>query len=256
MAGAIAGFAADFLAPMNEMESMKSTVSLDQMQAKPHSARVLTQAKVEFRVTIPAKTYYTSKEAAALLMVSPVTVREWTRKGLLRAVSTAGGHRRFLREELHAFAAAHGIRLESTAPVAATTVSRVLLVDDDVVFATYLRQIILAAAPHIQIQSASDGFEAGQLTESFRPQLVVLDIQMPRIDGIELCRRLRASPTTANAELVVMSSALNEESIAAVRAAGADRWLEKGASRAEILAALGFGAMAASRTKTKKARDA
>ena len=191
---------------------------------------------------IPAKTYYTSKEAAALLMVSPVTVREWTRKGLLRAVSTAGGHRRFLIEELRTFAAAHGIHMESGSAVAASGLNRVLLVDDDAVFSTYLRQIILAARPGMRVESASDGFEAGQLTEAFRPQLVVLDIQMPRIDGIELCRRLRASPTTANADLVVMSSALTEENIAAVRAAGANRWLEKGASRAEILVALGLRA--------------
>jgi len=209
-------------------------------------------------MAIPAKSYYTSKEAAALLMVSPVTVREWTRKGLLRAVSTAGGHRRFLIEELRAFAAAHGIHLENERTAAAAAPHRVLLVDDDVVFVTYLRQIILAASPNIQVECANDGFEAGRLTESFRPQLVVLDIQMPRIDGIELCRRLRASPTTANAELVVMSNALTEENITAVRAAGANRWLEKGASRSEILLALGFGAATAARSpeleleKTKK----
>lgn len=229
---------------------MKSIISLDRTQPKPHPPRRAVFDKVEFKVTIPAKAYYTPKEAAALLMVSPVTVREWTRKGLLRAVSTAGGHRRFLIEELRTFAAAHGIRMESATLAAATGLSRVLLVDDDPVFSTYLRQIILAAKPDLQIESASNGFEAGQLSESFRPQLVVLDIQMPRVDGIELCRQLRASPTTASADLVVMSHALNEENIAAVRAAGANRWLEKGASRAEILLALGFvGAAVPGRSK-------
>ena len=218
---------------------MKSIISLDRTQRRLHAPRRESD-KVEFKVTIPAKSYYTPKEAAALLMVSPVTVREWTRKGLLRAVSTAGGHRRFLIEELRTFAAAHGIHLEGATPAAPTELSRVLLVDDDPVFSTYLRQVILAARPDVQLKSASDGFEAGKLTESFRPQLVVLDIQMPRVDGIELCRQLRASPTTANADLVVMSNALSEENIAAVRAAGANRWLEKGASRAEILLALGF----------------
>jgi len=226
---------------------MKSPISLDLTQPKPHAPPFAALEKAKFKVAISARSYYTPKEAAALLMVSPVTVREWTRKGLLRAVSTAGGHRRFLIEELRSFAAAHGIRLESETPAAATAPRRVLLVDDDVVFVTYLRQIILAASPSIQIECANDGFEAGRLTESFRPQLVVLDIQMPRIDGIELCRRLRASPTTASAELVVMSNALTDENIAAVRAAGANRWLEKGASRAEILLALGVGAAAAPR---------
>ncbi|HUL46948.1 MAG TPA: response regulator [Steroidobacteraceae bacterium] len=224
---------------------MKSPISLDPTHPKPHAPPFVGLERVVFRVATSGRTYYTPKEAAALLMVSPVTVREWTRKGLLRAVSTAGGHRRFLIEELRTFAAAHGIRLENETTAAATAPRRVLLVDDDVVFVTYLRQIILAASPSIQIESANDGFEAGRLTESFRPQLVVLDIQMPRIDGIELCRRLRANPTTASAELVVISNALTEENTAAVRAAGADRWLEKGASRAEILAALGLGAGAA-----------
>jgi len=229
---------------------MESTDSLDQTHPKPDPPGWAIFAKAVWSMGITAKTYCTSKEAAALLMVSPVTVREWTRKGLLRAVSTAGGHRRFLMEDLRAFASAHGIRLENDSPAAAGP-KRVLLVDDDVVFATYLRQIILGANPEIQVQCASDGFEAGQLTESFRPQLVVLDIQMPRIDGIELCRRLRASPTTANAELIVMSNLLNEESVEAVRAAGANRWLEKGASRAEILLALGFGTVAAARAPAR-----
>jgi len=233
---------------------MKSLISLDQMQRKLQASTSGAVRILEFRVTVPAKTYYTSKEAAALLMVSPVTVREWTRKGFLRAVSTAGGHRRFLIEELRTFAAGHGIRLESDSPAAATALSRVLLVDDDPVFSTYLRQIILAARPGLQVENASDGFEAGRLTESFRPQLVVLDIQMPRIDGIELCRRLRASPTTAGAELVVMSNALTDENIAAVRAAGANRWLEKGAARAEILAALGLGSVAAAHTPNRQER--
>jgi excisionase family DNA binding protein len=63
-------------------------------------------------MTAATKKYYTSTEAAALLMVSPVTVREWARKGLLPSVSTAGGHRRYLLDSLRQFAGAHGIRVE------------------------------------------------------------------------------------------------------------------------------------------------
>jgi CheY-like chemotaxis protein len=70
--------------------------------------------------------------------------------------------------------------------------------------------------------------------------LVTLDINMTRVDGIELCRRLRASPTTAGSRLVILSGLLSEEKIAAARAAGADAWIEKGASRDEILRVLGL----------------
>jgi len=174
-------------------------------------------------------------------MVSPVTIREWARKGLLPSVSTAGGHRRFLPDQLQQFAQAHGIHFESETSAPASEPLRVLLVDDDSVFAEYLREIILASSSRISVQCAVDGFQAGQLTEGFRPHLVALDINMPRVDGIELCRRLRASPTTASSRLVILSGVLSEENISAARAAGADAWIEKGASRDEILRVLGLG---------------
>jgi len=186
------------------------------------------------------KKYMTSLQAAGLLMVSPVTIREWARKGLLQSVSTAGGHRRFMLDELRQFARAHGIPLESPDDAPASESLRVLLVDDDLVFTEYLREIVLASDPRIQVKSAIDGFRAGQLTEGFRPNLVVLDINMPGIDGIELCRRLRASPVTANSRLVILSGSLSPQNIAGASAAGADAWIDKGASRAEILGVLGL----------------
>jgi len=185
--------------------------------------------------------YVTSSEAASLLMVSPVTIREWARKGLLPSVSTAGGHRRFLLDQLQRFAQKHGIHFESEISAATQEARRVLLVDDDLVFVEYLREIILTSGSHVRVQNAMDGFQAGQLTEGFRPHLVALDINMPRVDGIELCRRLRANPTTANSRLIMLSGVLSEENISAARAAGADDWIEKGASRDEILRVLGLG---------------
>lgn len=187
------------------------------------------------------KRYVTSLEAAGLLMVSPVTIREWARKGLLQSVSTAGGHRRFMLDQLRQFAQAHGIQLEDRDSAQTAEPPRVLFVDDDPVFTEYLREIVLASDARIVVKSAMDGFEAGQLTEVFRPHIVGLDISMPGIDGIELCRRLRASPVTANSRLIILSGSLSNENIAAARAAGADAWIEKGASRAEILAVLGVG---------------
>lgn len=201
------------------------------------------------------KKYVTSLEAAGLLMVSPVTIREWARKGLLQSVSTAGGHRRFMLDQLQQFARAHGIQLESPDNAPGPEPLRVLFVDDDSVFTEYLREIVLAADSRINVKIAMDGFRAGQLTEGFRPNVVALDISMPGIDGIELCRRLRASPVTANSRLVILSGSLSEENIAAARAAGADAWIEKGASRAEILRLLGVaGALSNPRAQATGSR--
>lgn len=188
--------------------------------------------------------YVTSLEAAGLLMVSPVTIREWARKGLLPSVSTAGGHRRFLLDQLRQFATAHGIALEGQAGGAVAEPVRVLLVDDDTVFSEYVREIVLRSGVPVTVKIARDGFEAGQLTEGLRPRIVVLDINMPGIDGIELCRRLRATPATANSRIVILSGSLSQENVSAARSAGADAWIEKGASRAEILGTIGLAAAA------------
>ena len=116
-------------------------------------------------MTPSPKKYVTSLEAAGLLMVSPVTIREWARKGLLPSVSTAGGHRRFLLDQLQQFAQAHGIHLESVTSAPVAELLRVLLVDDDPVFAEYLREIVLASGSPVSVKCATDGFQAGQLTE-------------------------------------------------------------------------------------------
>jgi excisionase family DNA binding protein len=186
-------------------------------------------------MTIGTKKFVTTVEAAALLMVSPVTVREWARKGLLPSVSTLGGHRRFLLDSLSEFAATHGIHVEDAASGAGAASLHVMIVDDDPVFAGYIREIVLASDPRARVKLAADGFEAGQLSESHRPGLVVVDLNMPRVDGIELCRRLRASAATAAARIVVLSGALSADNIAAAKLAGADDCLDKGAPRAEIL---------------------
>lgn len=187
------------------------------------------------------KKFFTAAEAADLLMVSPVTIRKWAQKGALPSVSTIGGHRRFVAEALRYFARQHGIPLadhvDGNAP---TERMRVLVVDDDPIFSEYLREIALGAVPRATVECAGDGFEAGKLSEALRPQLVAMDINMPGINGIELCRRLRDNTATADARLVVMSGDMSAENAAAARAAGADACIAKGATRAEILLAFGL----------------
>lgn len=185
------------------------------------------------------KQYLTTLQTANRLMVSPVTVRQWAQKGVLPSVSTAGGHRRFMLDEIRRFALSHGISFDADgAADAAPRTLRVLVVDDDLQHATFIKDLTLSKVPAARVEIASDGFDAGALAESLRPHLVVLDLNMPRIDGIEVCRRLRARDSTAAARIVLLSGQLTPASIDAVRAAGADAWLEKGAPLHEITQAL------------------
>ena len=143
-------------------------------------------------------TYLTPNQVAKLLMVSPITVRQWAQKGLLPASTTAGGHRRFQQDVVMQFARERGIATPEIK-------RRVLVVDDDQQFNTYLVRLFESSAQDVEVASASDGFEAGRLVQALRPQVVVLDIMMPGMDGIAVCRSIKSDAATAHARVVGMT---------------------------------------------------
>src|SRR5690348_17738623 len=92
------------------------------------------------------KTHLTPNEVAELLMVNPVTVRQWAARGLLRSMTTPGGHRRFLLSDVEEFARSRG-----SAPQAhvAGRPERVLIVDDDRQVSRMVGELIRTRAPGV-----------------------------------------------------------------------------------------------------------
>ena len=102
---------------------------------------------------------------------------------------------------------------------------RLLLVED----CSDLRHLfarILERHGH-QVYAASDGGEALDLAPVFRPEVVVTDLMMPGVDGLELIRRLREMPDLGGVPIVAMSAAATAESERRVREAGAAALLVK-----------------------------
>lgn len=181
------------------------------------------------------KPYLTPTEAAALLMVAPVTLRAWAAKGLLRAQATAGGHRRFLRRDLERFAHDRGLRLSDRMPESSDL--RVLVVDDDRLFADFLVDFL--GNRGAQVVACYDGFEAGRRVERFAPDIVLLDLMMPGIDGIEVCRGLKADRNTRHIRVLAMTGYPSEANVAAIRAVGAEDCLAKPIDHERLLTAIG-----------------
>lgn len=179
------------------------------------------------------KSFLTPNEAATLLMVSPITVRQWAQKGLLEAQTTAGGHRRFSREVIEAFARERGIRVPSSR-------QSLLIVDDNRELNAYLEALFSAHVPDLEIHCAYDGFEAGRQVQAQRPSVVLLDIMMPGIDGIEVCRSLKADPDTRDVRVVAMTGYYSPEVENKILAAGAQVLLKKPFSSVEVLRECGF----------------
>ncbi len=183
------------------------------------------------------KTHLTPNEVAELLMVNPVTVRQWAARGLLRSLTTPGGHRRFLLSDVEEFARSRG-----SAPAAgqAGRPERVLIVDDDTQLGLYVAEVIKSREPRMQIEIARDGFEAGAKVESFRPHVLLLDLMMPGMDGFEVCRRMRERPTLNHVRIVAMTGFPSPENIERIMSAGADACLPKPLDPERLLAELGL----------------
>jgi|TARA_Y100001933_G_scaffold261459_1_gene316219 excisionase family DNA binding protein len=179
------------------------------------------------------KGFLTPNEAANLLMVSPITIRQWAQKGLLQAQTTAGGHRRFSRDVIEAFARERGIELPHTQ-------QRLLIVDDNRELNAYLEALFTAQVPDLEIRCAYDGFDAGRQVQAHKPTVVLLDIMMPGMDGIEVCRSLKEDPETSDIRVVAMTGYYTPEVEKKVLAAGAQVLLKKPFSSEEVLRECGF----------------
>ena len=101
----------------------------------------------------------------------------------------------------------------------------ILVVDDDVDVSTTIKKSLNRAG--YQVTCAATSPEALQILTSQRPDLVLLDIAMPGIDGIELCQQLRANPVTARLPILFLTVSGDMQSKTAAFNAGADDYLVK-----------------------------
>jgi two-component system response regulator MprA len=112
-----------------------------------------------------------------------------------------------------------------------TVTGRVLVVEDDAAIADVLRRA-LRQEGH-EVRSAEDGVEALELAESFVPDLVILDLGLPKLDGVEVCRRLRAE---SDAPILILTARTDTDDRVEGLDSGADDYLVKPFERQELLA--------------------
>jgi CheY-like chemotaxis protein len=110
----------------------------------------------------------------------------------------------------------------------------ILIVDDD----PSIRRLIAATLEDVsgyRMSEAGDGLQAIERARDVRPEIVFLDIEMPKLDGIETCRRLRSEPGTADATIVMLTGDSDDDAERHARAAGADLFLTKPFSPLHLL---------------------
>ncbi len=166
----------------------------------------------------------TVSQASEYCKVSPKTIINWIEAGHIKAYKTVGGHRRIKKEDLTQFL------MESGMPIPEEESSerkKILVVDDDRIIVETIVQALEEDEYGYELVSASDGFEAGLQVSHFKPDLVILDIMMPDINGYEVCKKIKSNPETKSTKVVVLSAYLNDEAFREMKEYGADACFSK-----------------------------
>jgi len=183
-----------------------------------------------------SKSYLTPNQVAELLMVSPTAVRQWAEKGDLKALTTPGGHRRFLPGEIEHFARQRGLTLNFGKGGAL----RVLIIDDDAQLSRYLVQLFKGFPDQVVTDTAHDGFVAGLKVLEFEPDVILLDLMMPGFNGFDVCRMLKDEPKTKMLRVIAMTGYPSPENVERILNAGAERCLPKPLDETVLLSLLGL----------------
>lgn len=174
--------------------------------------------------------FFTTTEIARYCEVSNDGVLKWIKAGKLQAFATPGGHYRISAEGFREFLTLYAFPIQESffrAAEDSAHATRVLVVDDEPDQREILMRRLRMIDPSWLLDEAGDGFEAGIKIGMIRPDLVVLDLMMPRIDGLSLCRSIRANPDTRSIRILVVSGDSGKRARARALQAGADLCLFK-----------------------------
>ena len=103
---------------------------------------------------------------------------------------------------------------------------KVLLVDDDVELVELMTKV-LEEDGRFEVRVATTGFDAGMMVKEYRPDLIVLDVMLPDINGKEVCHRVRADSTLEDVRILCISGMIEEDKVQDLKLSGADDFLPK-----------------------------
>jgi excisionase family DNA binding protein len=166
---------------------------------------------------------FSALEVANICGVVNQTAINWIKNGHLKAFTTPGGQYRIYAEDLLEFLTSRGMRVPAEVEdVANLEKKQLLIVEDDRELNDMLQMLFARRMPDFEIFQAYDGFEAGKLLAENAPDICIVDMNLPGIDGHRLIRNIREDATLKAPKIVAMSGI-------EVEISGRDRILEEGA---------------------------
>lgn len=173
---------------------------------------------------------FSALEVANLCGVVNQTAINWIRSGYLKAFTTPGGQYRIYAEDLMLFLEARGMRIPPELEAhfrGDVDWKAVLVVDDNVELNELICRYLEKRLPAFSVSHAHDGFEAGRLITEKRPGFIVLDIDLPGLNGHAICKRIKDDPIFGKPFIVAITGLDRPEERDAILAGGADAFFPK-----------------------------
>ncbi len=169
------------------------------------------------------KTVFTTGEAAKICKVSQQTIIRCFDSGQLKGFRVPGSRfRRIPRDVLYKFMKENGIPTDALE----SGKRKALVVDDDEELVELIRDV-LEADGRFEVRTANNGFDAGMMVKEYRPDVLVLDVMLPDINGKEVCQRVRADSSLEDVKIVCISGMVEADKIDDLKAAGANDFVQK-----------------------------
>ncbi len=170
--------------------------------------------------------FLSTGDVAEYCEVTSAAVLKWIDAGKLSGFTTPGGHYRILRADFRDFLLRHGMFVDQNYFGRGKDKKRILIVDDEPSIVTFIEGALRLEGKY-ELAAAMDGFDAGQQVITFEPDLIILDIMLPGMDGFEVCRRVKTEEATQHVKVLVITGFATEENIEKMLHVGADDYLAK-----------------------------
>jgi len=167
----------------------------------------------------------TTSEVAAYCQVTNDGVVKWIKAKKLRAYSTPGGHYRIRKSDFKEFLERFGMPVDQE--FFSEERKKILVVDDEANILEMITRALGNGGSGFSILSAKGGYEAGLKIGTFKPDLIILDVAAPSMDGVEVCKRIKLDPDTEGIKVVALTGQPEQGFMEKAYKVGADLCLMK-----------------------------
>lgn len=182
---------------------------------------------------------FSALEVANICGVVNQTAINWIKNNHLKAFTTPGGQYRIYADDLYDFLESRSMRIpDELQEIRGTTRKKILVIDDDEELNKMVADVISDKLSDFEVYQAFDGFEAGRIISEEKPNVIILDIDLPGIDGHTLCKKIK-NDKSLGSPVIISVSGLDEESEGEkILEEGADAFFSKPLELEDILGSI------------------